>query len=67
MTNWQKYCIYLQSCIQSLRYIKFLELLVVFGQMLFHWFADKIIILWKKKVKKKEFTEASQTKLVKND
>lgn len=37
--------VYLQSCIQSLRYVKSLELLVIFGQMLFHWLTDEIIIL----------------------
>lgn len=47
---------YLQSCIQSLGYIEFLELLVIFSQMLFHWFADKIIILEKEGEPRNKFT-----------
>ena len=45
--SWQTH-FYLQSCIQSLRHIEFLELLVVFGQMLLNWLTNEIIILEKR-------------------
>lgn len=38
---------YLERRIQSFGYVKFLQLFVIFGQMLFHRLTDKKIILYK--------------------
>lgn len=40
---------YLQGGIQGLGDVEFLQLFVVFGQMALHWFADKKVILRRKR------------------